>query len=279
MLGSAIVSHLQQSQQKIFYTTRNKTSDTSDSCLRFDFEIDDLALWFKDKPKFDYLINCIGAIPQKYDMSQKSGVASMIELNSFLPESLNRLSVHHGYKVIQIATDCVYSGRRGKYVEDSDHDAAEIYGVSKSLGEKHSPLAMILRCSIIGKHDGGNVSLHNWLLSSKKHSVISGYKNHFWNGITTVAFARIVRSIIENDLFKSGTQHVVPADEVSKHELLEIIATVNERNDFEILPIDHEMTIDRTLGTLNHAHNKLLWVSSGYDHIPSITELVIEMDT
>ena len=38
-------------------------------------------------------------------------------------------------KIFQIATDCVYSGRLGKYNEKSEHDDTDIYGVTKSLGE------------------------------------------------------------------------------------------------------------------------------------------------
>jgi dTDP-4-dehydrorhamnose reductase len=38
-------------------------------------------------------------------------------------------------KIFQIATDCVFSGSKGNYNEKNLHDAFDVYGKSKSLGE------------------------------------------------------------------------------------------------------------------------------------------------
>jgi dTDP-4-dehydrorhamnose reductase len=202
----------------------------------------------------------------------------MIELNTLLPKILNELSDTHGFRTIQIATDCVFEGTSSKYSEDSLHDAIDLYGVTKSLGEKYSSDAMLIRCSIIGKNDATNSSLHNWLLAQGRDSTVNGYKNHLWNGITTLAFARIVSGIIEDTLYTPGIQHILPSDEVTKYQLLEIIAEVNGRLDLHIMPADHEMTIDRTLTSLYLERNELLWASAGYENVPSISELVREMD-
>lgn len=37
--------------------------------------------------------------------------------------------------LIQIATDCVYSGKKGDYLESDLHDPTDVYGKTKSLGE------------------------------------------------------------------------------------------------------------------------------------------------
>ena len=55
-----------------------------------------------------------------------------------------------GARVLQIATDCVYSGAQGAYVETDLHDALDVYGKTKSLGECQEPNVYHLRCSIIG---------------------------------------------------------------------------------------------------------------------------------
>jgi dTDP-4-dehydrorhamnose reductase len=206
-------------------------------------------------------------------------IREMIELNTLFPQFLNQSSAEFGFRTIQIATDCVFNGAKGKYSEDSLHDAEDIYGVTKSLGEKALVNVMLLRCSIIGKSDASNVSLHNWLLAKEKDAILSGFCNHMWNGITTVAFARIVSGIVKDALFSSGVQHVLPSDEVTKYQLLKIIAEANGRHDLQIMPVDHEMTINRTLTSLNPGRNELLWRSAGYQHIPTISELVLDMDS
>ena len=279
MLGSSIKSELLTGGSDVFWTRRSQSSQTDSHEFPLDIRNDDLRTWFRDKPKFDYVINCIGAIPQKFVPGSDSHIREMIELNTLLPKILNELSLTHGFRTIQIATDCVFEGTRGKYSEDSLHDAIDLYGVTKSLGEKYSSDAMLIRCSIIGKNDATNSSLHNWLLAQGRDSVVNGYKNHLWNGITTLAFARIVSGIIENTLFTPGIQHILPSDEVTKYQLLEMIAEVNGRLDLHIMPVDHKMTIDRTLTSLYLERNELLWVSAGYDNVPSISELVREMDS
>jgi dTDP-4-dehydrorhamnose reductase len=279
MLGSSIKSELSQSDSQLFFTIRSVDTKSGSNEYELDLFKDDLRTWFGNKPKFDYVVNCIGAIPQKYVGKPELEIRQMIELNSFLPELLNEQSELRGFRTIQIATDCVFSGESGSYTEKSVHDAKDIYGVSKSVGEKYSAGAMLLRCSIIGTNDPTNVSLHNWLLTNKKNSLVNGYKNHNWNGITTVAFARIVRGIIEGNIFSPGLQHIMPSDKVTKCELLQLIADANSRKDLQIAPVDHEMTIDRTLTSLNPERNELLWATGGYKHVPLISELVREMNS
>jgi dTDP-4-dehydrorhamnose reductase len=279
MLGSSLKFELLNSNNEVYFTRRGPVPKLEDRELIFDFREVGREYWFDGKPKFDFVINCIGAIPQKYPRGSYAEIRQMIELNSFLPHFLNEQSILHGFHVIQIATDCVFSGKSGKYTEESLHDASDIYGVSKSLGEKYADDAMTIRCSIIGRNDQTNSSLHNWVLSNQPNATLSGYRNHLWNGITTLAFARIVRGVIDNGLFQSIVQHVLPSDVVSKSELIRVIAQVNNRTDLNIMATDHEMTMDRTLRSLYPEKNQLLWRYAGYEKIPSISELVIEMDT
>ena len=279
MLGSRIKSELLRMELDVFWTSRVQGSQLDSREYFLDARYDNLKFWFRDKPKFDYIINCIGAIPQKYIHRSALEVRDMIELNTLLPQILSESSDMYGFRVLQIATDCVFSGTGSKYSEDSLHDAMDLYGVTKSLGEKNSPNAMFIRCSVIGNNDPTNSSLHNWLLSKEMNSIVNGFNNHRWNGVTTLAFARIVKGIIKDNLFKTGIQHIIPSDEVTKYQLLEIIAKVNGRHDLQITSVDHEMTINRTLSSLYPEKNKLLWSSAGYRHVPLISDLVLEMDS
>jgi dTDP-4-dehydrorhamnose reductase len=279
MLGSSIKSELLRNGAEVYWTNRVQSRNFNSREFFLDFERHDLKNWFRDKPNFDFIINCIGAIPQKYEQGSTTELREMCQLNTLLPQILSHSSAAFGFRIIQIATDCVFTGDRGKYSEDSLHDAKDVYGVTKSLGEKTLINTMLLRCSIIGKNDPSSLSLHNWLLAKEKGSTLSGFRNHHWNGITTLAFARIVSGITKDSLFSPGLQHILPSDEVTKYQLLRIIAEVNGRHDLQITPVDHEMTIDRTLTSLYPDRNELLWASAGYEHVPSIPELVLEMDS
>ena len=50
-------------------------------------------------------------------------------------------------KIFQIATDCVFDGEKGNYSELDSHNARDVYGKSKSLGEVNNKNFYNLRCS------------------------------------------------------------------------------------------------------------------------------------
>ena len=84
-------------------------------------------------------------------------------------------------RFIHISTDCVFSGKRGQYIEDDICDAPDIHARTKALEPQG---AMILRTSFIGEdinEDG--VGLLQWILSHKD-KIIHGYDNCMWNGVT-----------------------------------------------------------------------------------------------
>ena len=82
---------------------------------------------------------------------------------------------------MQIATDCVYSGKKGSYNEDDLHDALDVYGKTKSLGEAQSPNLLNIRCSIIGPEQGKHVSLLEWFLTQEPGAKLQGFAHHHWN--------------------------------------------------------------------------------------------------
>ena len=211
----------------------------------------------------DYVINCIGAIPQK-DKSPDE----MRRINSEFPHLLR---ADGEFRVIQIATDCVFDGQLGLYSETSLRSAKDVYGLSKAYGEL--PSFMNLRCSIIGPELTAKKSLFEWVANQPVGATINGYANHYWNGVTTDAFAKLVVGIIEQDLFNSGTRHFVPKDSVSKLQLIQMIARKLERDDLEILPTIVKR-LDRTLKTNFPETNAKLWSLAGYPVIPKIETLI-----
>lgn len=219
-----------------------------------------------DLDKNDYVINCIGAIPQKNKSADE-----MRRINAEFP---HLLALDGEYRVIQIATDCVFSGKKGFYRESDVKDAEDVYGRTKALGENTS--FMNLRCSIIGEELSSKRSLLEWLRNQPENAQVSGFANHYWNGITTNAFSKIVKGIIENDLFARFTRHIVPANDVSKYELLKLLAKKYDRKDLEILPTITNR-VDRRLETLFRKTNEHLWYCAGYLKPPTISKLIEDL--
>lgn len=205
----------------------------------------------------DWIINCIGVIkPYCND------IETAIRVNALFPHTLPS-------NTIQIATDCVYSGTKGSYVETDEHDAADVYGKTKSLGE--APHIKNLRCSIIGPEIKNHISLLDWFL---KQAEANGFTNHLWNGITTYHFSKIVQGAIREGIELPNIQHIVPANVVTKAELLRIIAKAYGK-DIRVTDVEAPQAVDRTLSTNNPELNERLWLAAGYEKPPTI-ELMLE---
>src|ERR1700722_1108772 len=183
MLGSTVLQYLrQQGDYDILASNR----------YQCDAEIITVELLTVLLRGCDYAINCIGIIKSSIGEHPHSAFRA-IKVNSVFPYQLAQAANLAGCRVLQIATDCVFSGRASGYDELSAHDPEDVYGKTKSLGEVRSPYVRHLRCSIIGPN--GPKSLLDWFLSQPQGARVAGFTNHFWNGITTLAFARICHGI------------------------------------------------------------------------------------
>ena len=183
--------------------------------------------------KNDLIINCAGIIPQKY---KNNDYKTYIRVNTLFPHKLNEISKQNNYKFIHITTDCVFDGSKGNYYINHEHTAKNIYGISKSLGEPED--ATIIRTSIIGEELYGKKSLVEWV-KSNKDGKIKGYTNHFWNGVTCLELAKIIKNVIDNDLFWKGVRHIFSPNIVSKYDLC---CYINEIYNLNIIidPIENE---------------------------------------
>lgn len=172
----------------------------------------------------DVIINCAGAIPQK-----NPDIRKYINVNTIFPHKLSEFVKLKGNPFIHITTDCVFSGKKISYNENDIHDAEDIYGISKSLGEPID--ACIIRTSIIGEEKYGKKSLLEWVKSCK-NTTIEGYNHFFWNGITCLELAKTIAIIIENQSYWKGVRHFFSSSTVSKYQLCNII---NDIYDLQIV--------------------------------------------
>ena len=70
-----------------------------------------------------WVINAIGVIKPYIRDTDAASVQRAILVNSLFPQVLATVAEECGCRVLQIATDCVYSGTSGGYCEDAPHDA------------------------------------------------------------------------------------------------------------------------------------------------------------
>lgn len=274
MLGSMVADVLAESEE-LSVTTTARTPDPP--AHGFDAERDSVAELLSGRD-IEWIVNAIGVIKPRIDESDPESVYHAIEVNSRFPYLLAK-ALEPGQRVIQIATDCVYSGTTGGYDEDAPHDPTDVYGKTKSLGEAPCPDFLHLRCSIIGPERGEARSLLGWMLSQPRDAEVSGYTNHRWNGVTTLHFAKLCRAVIlERVTGLPCPLHVVPGDTVTKAELLELGLGAFGRSDVTVRPGPADTVVDRTLTTKHTAANRRLWEAAGCGgDPPSVAAMVSEL--
>lgn len=160
------------------------------------------------------VINAIGIVKQR-DKEQE--IVSSIKINSLLPHQLADICQKQGSRLIHISTDCVFSGKRGYYLESDVPDAEDIYGRTKLLGEVTGAGCLTLRTSIIGLELSRKKSLIEWYLTQKDS--VQGFRNAVYSGFTTIEMARIIEKILLYFPDASGLYHL-SSKSIDKFNLL-----------------------------------------------------------
>ena len=224
-----------------------------------------------------WVVNAIGVTKPYVRDDVPNEVERAVRVNALFPHALAQTAASEGARVLQIATDCVFSGREGRYTESAAHDSLDVYGKTKSLGEVRAPGVHHLRCSIIGPETTTRAFLLEWVRNQSRGATVPGFTDHFWNGVTTLEFARLCHAIVRDDLELPALMHVVPKGAVTKKELLEVIASVFGRDDLQVHPVASGKPIDRTLSTVDPGRNCALWKAAGYEEPPSIPAMLNEL--
>lgn len=245
--------------------------------IPFDAETSRLDEALPKSGHFEWIINAIGITKPLIRDDNQQQIERAIRINALLPHEIARFAETRGSRVIQIATDCVYSGAEGSYLETAIHDSLDVYGKTKSLGECYSPNVAHLRCSIIGPEPKDFKFLIAWFRSQPAGGSVNGFVNHQWNGITTLHFARICAGIIETGIPLPHLQHIVPEGVISKAEMLHEFAAAYRRMDVRINDVEAPKVIDRTLSTADPGLNRELWRAAGYQKSPTVAEMIAEV--
>ena len=190
------------------------------------------------KPEF--VINAVGIIKQLPE-SKKGNL--ILDINSIFPKTLSLLTQKYQFKLINISTDCVFSGKKGNYNESDISDAEDLYGKSKYLGEVTGENCLTIRTSIIGREIFTCHSLIEWFLSNQGKTV-KGYKNAIYTGFPTLVLSEIISDLIKEYPGLTGLFHI-SSNPINKFELLNLVKKEFKLN-IEIKPFE-DFIIDRSL--------------------------------
>jgi dTDP-4-dehydrorhamnose reductase len=186
------------------------------------------------------VVNCIGIVKQL--PAAMDAVPSLL-VNAIFPHRLAALCRAADARLIHVSTDCVFSGRQGRYREGDPPDAEDLYGRTKLLGEVSAPGTLTLRTSMIGRELTTAHGLLEWFLSERGRAV-RGYRQAVFSGPTSNEIARLIADVLERFPDLTGVYHV-SADPIDKYDLL-CRLNVAFRAQIRVEPAD-DVRIDRSL--------------------------------
>lgn len=180
---------------------------------------------------YDVVINCIGLLNQ----FAESNHASAVMLNGYLPHFLVQITKNIPTQIIHMSTDCVFSGKMGRYKEDAVPDGELFYDRSKAMGELNDEKNITLRNSIVGPDiKATGIGLLNWFM--QQNSVVKGFSKAIWTGQTTLQLAKTMEKAAKSKA--CGLYNAVPNTSISKYELLQLFNEYVRKEEIEIVPED-----------------------------------------
>lgn len=188
----------------------------------------------------DCIVNCIG-ITKK--LCNEYNIENVLSTNAIFPHKLSELTRRAGARLIQLSSDCIYSGKKGNYSEDDLSDADDLYGKSKSLGELQYQNCLTLRKSTIGLELENKHGLIEWFLDQK--GSIKGFDKAIYSGFTSTYLANIISQIIFEFPNLEGIYNLASSP-ISKYELLKKLETKIDNFHIDIVR-DDKINIDRSL--------------------------------
>ena len=207
----------------------------------------------------DLVINCSGLLIEDCEFNSKDAIL----LNAYLPNLLVALCNKFNSKLIQISTDCVFSGKNPPYSENSIKEGESIYSKTKALGEIDTTNHLTIRTSVIGPDLKPNgKELFSWFMRQEKE--IEGYNKSIWSGVSSIQLGKSIKEFIDQDI--SGIYNLTSNESISKYELLVLLNHATKKG----------LNIRETEGVMTNKtllDNRSLLSSK----TPSYEEMILEM--
>lgn len=174
-----------------------------------------------DRVRPQAIVNAAGIVKQRCG----APVEEFVAVNALFPHRLARFAKARKAILVQISTDCVFSGSKGGYAPFDRPDPIDIYGLSKLLGEPSGDHVTVLRTSMVGLEDrqAGKPThgLVEWFLAKK--GVRQGFARSIFSGLTVAELSRVIEAVVTRGGL-SGIWHVA-SSAITKFDLLSGLAT------------------------------------------------------
>ena len=161
-----------------------------------------------------WTVNAIGITKPLIRDDRADEIERAIEVNARLPHQLAHAATRGESRVIQIATDCVYSGAKGGDRRPTRTMPSTSTGrprASASISRGRSPPAVFDY-----RLGAQRLQVPDRVVSpAAEGRSMKGYVNHQWNGVTTLHFARLCKGIVAGGRYR-GISFTCPTASVSK---------------------------------------------------------------
>lgn len=258
MAGHMVFKYLEEKGHQVIPIARHRSNIYS-NLIQGDL-LDNKFLIEITEQNVDFIINCAGILNTSCDIHP----ANAIYVNSYLPHKLAEMVKDTDTRIIHLSTDCVFSGKKGSYIESSYKDGETYYDKTKALGELEDNKNLTFRMSIIGPdlRDNG-IGLLNWFMHQRGR--IYGYSKVFWSGVTTLTLAKAIEKAAQDRL--TGVYHLVNNEKISKFELLNLFNKYLRKEKIEIIE-EKNIVSDKSLVNTRQDFNF---------YIPSYEKMIIEL--
>lgn len=159
-------------------------------------------------------------------------------INALGAENLAKAAAAAGCRFLQVSTDYVFDGERGRYLEDDTPNPLSTYGATKLDGERRAlsalPETLVARTAVVwGPHKPNFVT---WVRESLKAGKPLRIVDDQWVSPThTRDLSRQLLALMENGA--SGVYHTAGADRLSRLDMATAIAEVHGLDGSRIEPI------------------------------------------
>ncbi len=232
LIGHQIYNYLDSLQEYEMLNIAYRTK-LNEKTILHDIRNEASFLQIIEKMKPDIIINAIGIL---IDGANKDP-GNAIFINAYMPHKLQYLADDIEAKLIHFSTDCVFSGKKGSYIEDDIKDANDTYGRAKALGEITKIPHLTLRTSVVGPELKEGEELFHWFM--RQEDGIKGFTKSLWSGVTTLELAKAVEWAIVNDV--TGLYHITNGRSINKYDLLELFKKFTHK-EIDIEAVDGRVT-------------------------------------
>ena len=238
MNGHMIAKFLQSKKINV-RTVSRKNAD-----IKFDlFDYSKLNDLIENMKEYDFIINCAGCLVSE----SSNSLEKALYINSYVPRLISAKLANAKTKIVHLSTDCVFNGKTSaNYLPSDIPNETGNYGLSKMMGEINNTKDITFRLSKIGPETPNNTpGILDWFLRENSETV-SGWTNHYWNGITTLELARLIYIHMKNPI-SNGIYALVDNDFIcTKYELICKFKRVFNQA-IDIIPAEHPSTTRKVL--------------------------------